>query len=77
MGISAVIDSDGRVIALPNPDWSKSKKTEAVVTATVPIDSRDSFYAKLGDWIPAVCWLTDAALTPTRRASKATRFLSP
>ena len=57
MGISAVIDPDGRVVALPDPDWSKSKKTEAVVTAAVPIDTRGSLYATLGDWIPAGCWL--------------------
>jgi apolipoprotein N-acyltransferase len=57
MGISAVIDPDGRVVALPNPDWGKSKKVEAVVTAAVPIDSRESLYATLGDWVPAVCWL--------------------
>ena len=56
MGISAVIDPDGRVIALPNPDWSKSKKVEAVVSAVVPIDERGSCYARLGDWLPAACW---------------------
>jgi apolipoprotein N-acyltransferase len=57
MGISAVIDPDGRVVALPNPDWGKSKKVEAVVTANVPIDGRESLYAKAGDWVPAACWL--------------------
>jgi apolipoprotein N-acyltransferase len=57
MGISGVIDSDGRVVALPDPDWSKSKKTEAVVTHVVPIDNRSPLYATLGDWIPAACWL--------------------
>ena len=57
MGISAVIDADGRIVALPDPDWSKSKKTEAVVTAAVPIDTRASLYATLGDWLPAACWL--------------------
>jgi len=56
MGISGVIDADGHVIALPNPDWSKSKKTTAVVTAVVPIDTRQPLYATLGDWVPAVCW---------------------
>lgn len=57
MGVSGVIDADGRVIALPNPDWSKSVKVEAVVTAVVPIDTRSSLYATLGDWVPALCWL--------------------
>jgi apolipoprotein N-acyltransferase len=58
MGISAVIDPDGRVAALPNPDWGKSKKVEAVVVAKVPIDAREPLYAALGDWVPAACWLT-------------------
>jgi apolipoprotein N-acyltransferase len=57
MGISGVIDSDGRVVALPNAEWSQSKKTEAVVTARVPLDTRTSRYAQLGDWLPAACWL--------------------
>ena len=57
MGISAVIDSDGRVIALPGPSWSGSKKMEGIVTANVPLDGRTSWYAQLGDWLPAACWL--------------------
>jgi apolipoprotein N-acyltransferase len=57
MGISAVIDSNGRVIALPNDDWVKSKKVEAVVTAAIPIDRRTSWYALWGDWLPWTCWL--------------------
>jgi apolipoprotein N-acyltransferase len=56
MGISAVIDSDGSVIALPRESWASSKKVEAVVSAVVPIDDRDSWYSYLGDWIPAGCW---------------------
>jgi apolipoprotein N-acyltransferase len=58
MGISGVIDSDGRVVALPGPSWSASKKMEGVVNAAVTIDSRGSLYATLGDWLPALCWLT-------------------
>jgi apolipoprotein N-acyltransferase len=73
MGISAVIDPDGRVVALPRPidgdgrtvalsehpltRWGDSKKVQGVVTSAVPIDSRGSLYATLGDWIPAGCWL--------------------
>jgi apolipoprotein N-acyltransferase len=56
MGISGVIDPDGRVIALPGPTWRESKKVEGVVVAVVPIDGRASWYAKLGDWLPAACW---------------------
>jgi apolipoprotein N-acyltransferase len=56
MGISGVIDSDGRVVAIPGRTWSESKKVEAVVSAVVPIDNRESLYATLGDWVPAACW---------------------
>ena len=57
MGISAAIDPDGRVIALPGETWSKSKKMEGIVAVNMPIDSRASFYARMGDWVPAACWL--------------------
>jgi apolipoprotein N-acyltransferase len=50
MGISGLIDPDGRVLA------TIPKKTEGVVTVTVPIDTRGSLYALLGDWVPATCW---------------------
>jgi apolipoprotein N-acyltransferase len=57
MGISAVIDPNGRVTALPGPTWAASKKVAGVVTAAVPIDRRGSLYAAWGDWLPAACWL--------------------
>jgi apolipoprotein N-acyltransferase len=82
MGISAVIDPDGRVVALPHlaareydrtghdywvvlnehpqTGWRESKKVEGIVTAAVPIDTRSSLYAQLGDWIPAGCWVAAA-----------------
>ncbi len=82
MGISAVIDSDGRVVspvkesapwsgahevwsipnggaendALATGQWSKYKKTEAVVVVDMPIDHRASLYAAWGDWLPYSCW---------------------
>jgi apolipoprotein N-acyltransferase len=56
MGISAVIDGNGRVIALPGSSWAESKKIAAVVTARIPIDSRSSFYVRMGDWLPWLCW---------------------
>jgi apolipoprotein N-acyltransferase len=61
MGISGVIDPDGRIVALPGPTWSASKKVEAVVTAVVPLDTRTTWYARTGDWVPAACWLAVAA----------------
>jgi apolipoprotein N-acyltransferase len=57
MGISAVIDGNGRVIALPGPSWAQSKKIAAVLTAAIPLDQRTSLYARWGDWLPWSCWL--------------------
>ena len=50
MGISAVIDGDGRVVALPDETWSESKSRTAVVSAAIPLDGRDSVYSATGDW---------------------------
>lgn len=57
MGISAVIDGNGRVVALPAESWRNSKGIEAIVKATVPIDTRMSLYAYGGDWLPWACWI--------------------
>lgn len=57
MGISAIIDSNGRVIALPKPTWEESKGLMAVVSAPVPIDHRTTMYARTGDWLPWLCWV--------------------
>ena len=60
-GISAIIDPDGQMIALPDADWSKSKATTAVVRGEVPIGDRTTVYARLGDWVPVVCWVVITA----------------
>jgi apolipoprotein N-acyltransferase len=68
MGISAVIDPDGRVAALPvEESWAASKKTRGIVRAEVPVDRRDSFYAAAGDWVPGLCWGLIAAGLVTLR----------
>ncbi|HEX4609900.1 MAG TPA: nitrilase-related carbon-nitrogen hydrolase, partial [Urbifossiella sp.] len=60
MGISAVIDPDGRVVALPGPTWASSKKVQGIVAAAVPLDDRESAYARFGDWVPAAGWVVIA-----------------
>lgn len=55
MGISAVVDGSGRIVALPGSDWPNSKKTASVVTTSIPIDNRSSLYVRWGDWLPALC----------------------
>jgi apolipoprotein N-acyltransferase len=82
MGISAVIDPDGRVIELPkkldeqgrptisSASWSDSKKVEGVVFSAVPIDTRHTLYARIGDWVAALCWaglLAGIVATAVRR----------
>jgi apolipoprotein N-acyltransferase len=61
MGISAIIDPDGRVIKTPKETWHASKKVEAVVTGIVPIDHRSSIYAAIGDVVPLMCWLATSS----------------
>lgn len=56
MGISAIIDADGRVVALPGATWSESKKVEGIVRGAVPIDQRSSLYALWGDWLAVGTW---------------------
>ena len=56
MGISAIIDPRGEVIALPGETWSKSKKVEGIVRGVVPLDSQTTLYARFGDWLPLVAW---------------------
>jgi apolipoprotein N-acyltransferase len=56
MGISAIIDGNGRVIELPGPTWAESKKVATVVAGNIPIDRRTSLYARWGDWLPWSCW---------------------
>jgi apolipoprotein N-acyltransferase len=55
MGISAIIDGNGLVVALPGADLAHSKKVAAVLTGAVPIDRRQSLYAQWGDWLPWSC----------------------
>jgi apolipoprotein N-acyltransferase len=61
MGISGIIDSDGRIVTLPGPDWSSSKKIATVVNGVVPIDHREALYPRWGDWLPLGCWAMIAA----------------
>ncbi len=57
MGISAIIDGDGRIVALPAATWAASKGVMAVVSGAVPIDDRMSVYVRTGDVLPWLCWL--------------------
>ncbi len=57
MGISAIIDPDGRIVALPGPTWAKSKKVKGIVRGSIPLDDRTTLYARFGDWLPVSAWL--------------------
>ena len=74
MGVSCVIDGNGQVIALPKgaTTFSQAKAIPAVIDAVIPIDGRESWYARLGDWLPVWCWVVvfgglAAALWKARR----------
>ena len=56
MGISCIIDPDGRVTDWAGEPWGGSKKVKAILAGGVVLDTRGSPYAFLGDWVPAVCW---------------------
>jgi apolipoprotein N-acyltransferase len=96
MGISAMIDGNGRVLkpdlvsnqdgvsvweikdslngpGLPLDQWHEFKKVQGILLTTVPLDSRTSFYARWGDWLPGVCWVVAAGAliwTLLRRSRK-------
>jgi apolipoprotein N-acyltransferase len=100
MGISAVVDGNGRVLApellgqgegahlweigarpaeLPEARWGDFKKKAGVLLATVPIDHRESLYARLGDWLPWTCWglVAFLLLITMRRKQTAAPAASP
>jgi len=56
MGISALIDGNGRVLS------TVPKKTEGVLTVTVPLDDRRTLYSAWGDWLGSACLTATAAL---------------
>jgi apolipoprotein N-acyltransferase len=59
-----------RPAELPVAQWHEFKKKAGILKATIPIDSRFSFYAATGDWLPIGCWvalLTAAAWAYARR----------
>jgi hypothetical protein len=51
------INSTDGVKDLPTSRWHEFKKTSGVLIADVPLDTRSSLYVRLGDWLPACCWL--------------------
>jgi apolipoprotein N-acyltransferase len=48
-GLSAVIDGNGEIRA------ALGKDTSGVLSATVPLDDRTSFYSRYGDWLGLSC----------------------
>jgi apolipoprotein N-acyltransferase len=52
----AVPPTGGRAEELPVAEWGAYKKVSGVLLAAVPLDRRDSLYARWGDWLPWACW---------------------
>jgi apolipoprotein N-acyltransferase len=57
MGVSCIIDGNGRILALPGPTISQSKRCTAIVSGSMPIDHRSSLYVVWGDVLPQACWV--------------------
>lgn len=57
MGISAIIDGNGRIVKMPADTWEASKKLSTQLAGNIPIDRRGSLYVLWGDWFPAGCWV--------------------
>jgi apolipoprotein N-acyltransferase len=73
VGISAIINSDGIIQALPHNSVKESLHWVGPVTDKIRLDTRESFYAKVGDWAPAACWvLIVLGLILSRRKARAT-----
>jgi apolipoprotein N-acyltransferase len=41
---------------MPSSRWTEFKKVSGILEASIPIDTRTSFYARYGDWLPWSCW---------------------
>ena len=66
MGISTIIDADGRIVTLPGETWATSKKIAAIVRGRIPLSSGTTIYARWGDWLPLGTWLLMAILVCRR-----------
>jgi apolipoprotein N-acyltransferase len=56
MGVTGIIDGNGRIVALPGPTWADSKNRTAIVVANVPLDRRTSRYVDWGDRPLGALW---------------------
>ncbi len=72
MGISAVIDGDGSILALPKENWRASKACAAVFVADVPQYAGLTIYVRWGDWF---CWSCVAGLSLSLLVSAGRHFI--
>lgn len=86
MGISAIIDGNGRIREpdqywlgeevqqgqgdVPVSRWHEFKQRAGVLIAAVPLDGRPSLYAQWGDWLPIGCWMLLGVALITARGRK-------
>jgi apolipoprotein N-acyltransferase len=49
-GVSAIIDSSGRIIQIAG-DGERNPMASGVVVGVVPLDHRNSLYVRFGDWL--------------------------
>jgi apolipoprotein N-acyltransferase len=65
-GISAVIDSAGRIVESSASTPGKSKLAARVIVAQVPLDRRRSLYSQTGDWLGATAFAVTMAMLVVR-----------
>ncbi len=56
-GISAIIDSRGRVVSVAGAQSGSPKMVRDVLAGTVTLDGRDSLYARTGDLLAIACFV--------------------
>ena len=50
-------DLAGSVPELLPDEYAAFKKEPGILISRLPIDHRESLYARFGDWLPIGCWL--------------------
>ncbi len=69
-GLSALVDGNGEIVE------SLAKESKGVLSVTVPLDKRTSYYSRWGDWLGLTCLAISIGLLPMgwlRRYAKPSR----
>jgi apolipoprotein N-acyltransferase len=77
-GISAIVDSNGRIVEVAGAKPGQSPLAAGVVTGRVPLDSRRTLFGRFGDWFGQTCqWLSGLAMAGALLGTLGTRLRRP